>query len=88
MKTTLEFKDMQIFGKESDPKEAIIDWDFDIDLIVGSKSNIEFQYGINKMSYYIHPNLPNHKIYTDSINKIPARKNIDKSKYILINKGK
>lgn len=43
---------------------------------------------INKMSYYIHPNLPNHKIYTDSINKIPARKNIDKSKYILINKGK
>ena len=43
---------------------------------------------INKMSYYINPNLPNHKIYTDSINKIPARKNIDKSKYILINKGK
>ena len=42
MKTTLQFKDIQIFGKESDPKEAIIDWDFDIDLIVGSKSNIEF----------------------------------------------
>ena len=43
---------------------------------------------INKMSYYIHPNLPNHKIYTDNINKIPSIKNIDKSKYILINKVK
>ena len=38
-------------------------------------------------SYYIHPNLPNHKTYTDNINKIPAKKGIDKSKYILIKKG-
>ena len=46
MKTTLQFKDIQIFGKESDPKEAIIDWDFNI---VKSESNIDFQYVINKI---------------------------------------
>tara|TARA_Y100001963_G_scaffold157754_1_gene254896 strand:- start:3687 stop:4049 length:363 start_codon:yes stop_codon:yes gene_type:complete len=62
MKTTLQFKDMQIFGKESDPKEAIIDYDFDlnkstitkshlIDLIKtqASKSYISFQCSINKI---------------------------------------
>ena len=69
MKTTLQFKDIQIFGKESDPKEAIIDWNFDIDLIVGSKSNIEFQYGINKIEIEYENNVieyindPDVKIY-------------------------
>ena len=39
---------------------------------------------IEKKSYYIHPDLPNHKIYTDNINKIPSRKNIDKNLYIKV----
>ena len=48
MKTTLQFKDIQIFSESvlSDPKEAIIDWDFNI---VKSESNINFQYVINKI---------------------------------------
>ena len=66
MKTTLQFKDIQIFGKESDPKEAIIDWDFDI---VKSESNIDFQYVINKIeieyedSVIEYINDPDVKIY-------------------------
>ena len=47
MKTTLQFKDIQIFGKESDPKEAIIDWDFDVVMLW--ESNIQFEYFINKI---------------------------------------
>ena len=39
---------------------------------------------LNKMSYYIHPDLPNTEVYTNDISKIPAKKGIDKSKYILI----
>jgi len=52
MKTTLQFKDMQIFGKESDPKEAIIDYDFDlikIPIPIDNKSYISFQCSINKI---------------------------------------
>lgn len=66
MKTTLQFKDIQIFGKESDPKEAIIDWDFNI---VKSESNIDFQYVINKIEIEYENNVieyindPDVKIY-------------------------
>ena len=49
MKTTLEFKDMQIFGKESDPKEAIIDYDFDLIKTQANKSYISFQCSINRI---------------------------------------
>jgi len=46
MKTTLQYKDMSILGKEFDPKHATIDWDFNM---VKFKSNIEFEYVINKI---------------------------------------
>ncbi len=42
---------------------------------------------IDKMSYYIHPDLKGLKVYTNDISKIPAKKGIDKSKYILVEKG-
>ena len=68
MKTTLQFKDIQIFGEPvlSDPKEAIIDWDFNI---VKSESNIDFQYVINKIEIEYEDNVieyindPDVKIY-------------------------
>jgi len=41
---------------------------------------------LNEKSYYIHPDLKGLKVYTSDISKIPAKKGIDKSKYILINK--
>ena len=41
---------------------------------------------LNNMSYYIHPDLPNTEVYANDISKIPAKKGIDKSKYILVNK--
>ena len=34
--------------------------------------------------YFIHPNLPNHRTYTDSVDKIPARKGINKDWYIKV----
>lgn len=37
-------------------------------------------------SYYVHPDLPNVKIYAKNTDEIPAYKGVDKSKYILINK--
>jgi hypothetical protein len=49
VKTTLEFKDMQIFGKEYDPKEAIIDYDFGLIKTQANKSYISFQCSINKI---------------------------------------
>ena len=39
---------------------------------------------LDKKPYYIHPNLKGLKVYTDDISKIPAKKGIDKSKYILV----
>ena len=68
MKTTLQFKDIQIFSESvlSDPKEAIIDWDFNI---VKSESNIDFQYVINKIEIEYENNVieyindPEVKIY-------------------------
>tara|TARA_Y100001963_G_scaffold49940_1_gene69962 strand:- start:911 stop:1231 length:321 start_codon:yes stop_codon:yes gene_type:complete len=68
MKTTLQFKDIQIFSESvlSDPKEAIIDWDFNI---VKSESNIDFQYVINKIEIEYEDNVieyindPDVKIY-------------------------
>ena len=40
----------------------------------------------DKKPYYIHPDLKGLKVYTNDIKKIPAKKGIDKSKYILVNK--
>jgi hypothetical protein len=40
---------------------------------------------LDNMSYYIHPDLPNTEVYVNDISKIPAKKGIDKSKYILVN---
>lgn len=40
----------------------------------------------NKKPYYIHPDLKGVKVYAKDISKIPAKKGIDKSKYILVNK--
>ena len=40
---------------------------------------------LDNMSYYIHPDLPNVEVYANDISKIPAKKGIDKSKYILVN---
>lgn len=39
---------------------------------------------LDNMSYYIHPDLPNTEVYANDISKIPAKKGIDKSKYILV----
>ena len=39
-------------------------------------------------SYWIHPDLPNYKIYAKSVDYIPAKKGIDKSKYILCRRNK
>lgn len=41
---------------------------------------------LNEKSYYIHPDLKGYKVYASNISKISAKKGIDKSKYILINK--
>jgi len=36
--------------------------------------------------YYIHPDLKGLKVYISDISKISAKKGIDKSKYVLVNK--
>ena len=41
---------------------------------------------LNNKSYWVHPNLKGLKVYAKDISKIPAKKGIDKNKYILINK--
>ena len=39
-------------------------------------------------SYWIHPDLPDVHTYAESVDYIPAKKGIDKSKYILCRRKK
>ena len=41
---------------------------------------------IDSFNYYVHPDLPNEKVYAKNIDIIPAKKGIDKKLYKIIGK--